>query len=92
MHFTDAFYPEPGIAYAMAVRIDSLEGNYLIKFDWSAQKANLYTMKGFDTNPGSAGVNHRDSVIFTEDLTATDNFPIKGFFVGGTRQIWSYND
>ena len=92
MVFTGAFYPEPGKAYAMATRVGSQEMNYLIKFDWSAQKADLYEIKGFDQIPYSLGVNHLDSLIYDEDLTAANNLPIKGFIVGGTATIWSYND
>ena len=79
----------------MAVESGSQKLNYLVKFDSTTQKADLYFIKGFDPTPnsvGTEGAKHNDALIYAEDLTATGNFPVKGFIVGGTNVIWSYND
>lgn len=91
--FTSAFYQSATVAYAMAY--DSSSKSYLIKFDWTKSNANLQLVQGFDPTPnsaGSTGSRHRDSLIYQEDLAATGNYPVKGFIVGGSAAIWSYND
>lgn len=71
--------------------------NYLIKFDWTNSKGELWRINGFDATPNDAstfGTGHLDALIYAEDLVAASNgnFPVKGYIVGGTKAIWTYND
>ena len=74
----------------MAVDSSSLS-NYLIKFDWTAEKADIYSIKGFDPDPNNQlGTSFGDALIYAED--STGDYPVKGYIVGGTKAIWTYND
>ena len=51
-------------------------------------------MKGWSVDPNAvpaAGASHIDSIIYATNSEA-DNFPVRGFMVGGTIGIWAYSD
>ena len=78
----------------MAFSFDSDAFNYLIKFDWNAQKAFLFRLAAFDDEPNSAllaGNAHESSIIYA---TANDagNSPVRGFIVGSLKKIHAFND
>ena len=67
------------------------KSNYLIKFDWTTKKADIYPIKGFDSDPNNQlGTSFGDALIYAED--STGDYPVKGYIVGGTKAIWTYND
>ena len=35
-------------------------------------------------------IGHLDSVLYATN-SQTDNFPVRGYIVGGTKEIWSYS-
>ena len=94
--FNGAYYPSATVAYTMATDTSS-SVNYLIKFDWTDSKGELWRINGFDSTPNNAasfGIGHLDALIYAEDLVAAanNNFPVKGYIVGKTNAIWTYND
>ena len=93
--FRGAYYPSATVAYAMATD-KSININYLIKFDWTASKGELWRINGFDNSPNNAlsnGSKHLGALIYEENLlgAANGNFPIKGYIVGATKAIWTFN-
>ena len=51
-------------------------------------------MKGISENPNDSsvgGTHHYASIIYAEN-SDPDDFPVKGFIVGGLKTIWSYSD
>ena len=95
MRLTSAYYPNEGVAYAMAV--DTADNmNYLIEYEWSDPNdaPDLYPLKGFSEDPTAgtyAGNPHLASIIYAVN-TDTYDMPVKGYIVGSTRSIWAWND
>ena len=95
LRFTSAYYPTTELAYAMAV--DSVDNtNYLMQYNWNdANKApQLYPLRGLSDDPTAAvyaGNPHLDSIIYATNSDAND-FPVKGYIVGTTNSVWTWND
>ena len=89
-------YPSKTLAYAVGYdKTDSM--TYVVEYDWnSANKAPiLWPIKGLSEDPNAAsfvGNPHLNSIIYAENSGAPDDFPVKGYIVGGTRSLWSYSD
>ena len=84
--------PSQELVYAMAFdQADML--TYLVQFDWNSGPT-LWPMHGYSEDPTAIpfmGNAHLDSIIYQVDSSASDNFPVKGYLVGKTKSIWTFN-
>ena len=77
----------------MAVDQNDNNKNYLVQIMWTTSSVTLYELKGLSEDPNASsyvGNPHLASIIYTQNSDA-DNFPVKGYIVGGSKSIWSYN-
>ena len=83
------------LLYAMASdqKDSNKDMNYLVQFQWSTDSVLLYEMRGLSESPNAtsySGNRHLASIIYAQN-SDSNNFPVQGYIVGGTKSIWSYN-
>ena len=66
-----------------------------MQFAWNTNSVILYEMRGLSEDPNQkdsyTGNPHLSSMIYAQNNSGSDNFPVRGYIVGGAASIWSYN-
>lgn len=90
---TSAMYPSSTLAYAVGYDQTDMT-TYVLKYDWNTNTPILWPMKGLSENPNSTpytGGGHINSIIYATNSNS-DDYPVKGYIVGGAKTLWSYSD
>ena len=66
-----------------------------MQFAWNINSVILYEMRGLSEDPNQTDSYtsnpHLASIIYAQNSRSNDNFPVRGYIVGGAASIWSYN-
>ena len=95
LSISSVFYPSSTLAYTVGYdKTDQM--TYLIQYDWDTNPV-LWPIREFSDDPNITppvfSNPHKNSIIYAEKTSNNPNdFPVKGFIVGGTSSIWSFSD
>ena len=94
MGIREAYYESKDLAFFITSYLGGAHLSYLVKFDLTLRKASFQTIRGLDEEPNNPltkkGFTIQDAFIIQSN-SQTGNLFAKGFIVGRTKNVSSYN-